>query len=88
MFSASGAPARRHRRGDGSAEAFAILQDEEQPDRDDDQSQQEAGGTQERRQIPDARRPATIEADTRPAAIDASIVSRIVRGSGSTGTSR
>ena len=36
-------PAGRHRRGDGPAEPFAVLQDEEQPDRDDDESEQEGG---------------------------------------------
>ena len=48
MFSASARQPGRHRRGHGPAEAFAVLQDEEEPDRDDDESEQEGGRPDDR----------------------------------------
>jgi hypothetical protein len=38
-----GAPRRGHRAGDGSAEPLAVLEDEEQPHRHDDEAEQEGG---------------------------------------------
>ena len=84
MFSASGAPAGRQRAVDRSGQALAVLQDEEEPDRDDDQAEQEAGRAQERLRwpVPGCRAARSPKADPAPP-IDSSIASRSSAGSGS-----